>query len=106
MAERLATLKRLASAYFHQDWDLEGLTARQTLIEVATPSTPDLRVGLLIDLQSIDLDELSEEAAVRLWREVSGGNYLPPDDGVTTVEWFRTLRRLVLEAAEDDEHED
>jgi hypothetical protein len=88
-------LELLFKGYFHQDWTLEGETARDVL-QAFRDDEPEPVVqqarDQVLELLSRDLDdhELEEELHERL-----GLQYYPPGDGLSHRQWLEQVAEVL-----------
>jgi hypothetical protein len=88
-------LGHLMGAYFHQDWDLDGLDDRQT-VEAFVRESPGLADALPGEVDQV-LTHMPDEAQVEAYLEELGCDVLPPDGSFRT--WLTQLAAYTREAS-------
>jgi CdiI immunity protein len=86
--------------WFHQDWPIEGPDDVAVIERVINESEPEFVRAVRVELDellSLGMDEEAMRSAV--WSGFGCG-YTPLDDGVTMIEWVRSVRDRL--AREDD----
>ena len=71
-----------------------GATPEELLEQMTETGSTEWQLNLRRELDSIHIEELTEEAASALWDEVSGGAFVPTNFGWTMVDWFRRIDEL------------
>ncbi|MER7309998.1 hypothetical protein E5082_31870 [Streptomyces griseoluteus] len=85
------TLKNLAGAYFHQDYDLEYETPIEAVNDYKEVNPPDSVNALREAIRSLLDTSTSEQKLAELWLDDGNAYYDPRDDGITMTDWFRTM---------------
>jgi hypothetical protein len=87
-------LGHLMGAYFHQDWDLDGLDDRQT-VEAFVRESPGVAADLPDEVEHV-LAQMSDEAQLEAYLEALGCDVLPPDGSYRT--WLTQLAAYARKA--------
>jgi hypothetical protein len=87
-------LGHLMGAYFHQDWDLDGLDDHQT-VDAFVRESPGLAGDLPGEVDHV-LRQMPDEAQVQAYLEALGCDIRPPDGSYRT--WLTQLAAYAREA--------
>jgi hypothetical protein len=89
------SLRYVAEAYFHQDYDAEYASPDDAVRDVRASETP-ARVAQLVAEISRMLDAAPTETDLaQVWEGELGAMYEPEQDGITYSAWFERMRDIL-----------
>ncbi|MEU5465905.1 contact-dependent growth inhibition system immunity protein [Streptomyces althioticus] len=91
MMNRYPTLRELAQAYFHQDYDLEADTPLEVVALFRRAVGPEKAGELRDEIASLLFTVADDGDVAQVWLEQAGAFYDPRLDGVTPREWLRQV---------------
>ena len=86
MTSRAYRLQQFFGGYFHQDWDVEGASSWQEVIDAYVANAPPAAVETVLCDLSTWLVESADDASPNLPPSF-GCEYDPRGDGLTEREW-------------------
>ncbi|MEV5982093.1 contact-dependent growth inhibition system immunity protein [Streptomyces sp. NPDC052114] len=85
------SMRYLAQAYFHQDYDLEAEEPIQILTEFRQVEPPEVVEELRASLEQILASGMGEGGLAEVWLETAGASYDPRQDGIAMSLWFHQV---------------
>lgn len=92
----LYQLRKLAEAYFHQDYDLQGGSPLGVIRLFREQESPDAVAELVSDIESV-VQSRTEDQIDELWTDAWYAAYDPRDDGVSYHDWFGQVLAVLRE---------